>query len=108
VSPLECAIDVLAEAVARKVVAQLTAGQVGVVDQSASPLGRRRHIAAVRRLIASGAPGGAVVGRRHLLTREALNAELAAQKPRSQKVIEPPAVDPLAELREKYGHRGRA
>lgn len=93
-------LDAFAEVVARKVVAQLAGGQVGLVDQSASPLGRRRHIAAVRKLVSAGAPGGAIVGRRHLLTREALDAELAALKPRSRTEPKPTAVDQLAD---RYG-----
>jgi hypothetical protein len=47
------------------------------VDQGSSPLGRRRHCAAVRRLVATGSPGAAVVGRRHLLAPSTLDAELA-------------------------------
>ncbi len=45
-------------------------------DQQTSPLGRKRHCAAVRRLIAEGSPGAAKVGRRHLLSPEELAAEL--------------------------------
>lgn len=92
----------LADAVASKVFERLTAGQAGLVEQSASPLGRRRHIAAVRRLVASGAPGAAIVGRRHFLSKDALVAELAAQKPRSHTNEEAvtPGVDALAA---KYG-----
>lgn len=46
-------------------------------DQAQSPLGRRRHCAAVRRLVAEGSAGAAVVGRRHLLSTQALDDELA-------------------------------
>jgi hypothetical protein len=102
VSPLDTALDALAEAVADRVVAKLSAGQhSGFVDQTASPLGRRRHIAAARRLVAEGKAGAAIVGRRHLLTREALDAELAALKPRSRTKAQP--IDQLGALREKYG-----
>jgi hypothetical protein len=47
-----------------------------MIAQDASPLGRRRHCAAVKRRIASGAPGAALVGRRHLLNADALEEEL--------------------------------
>ena len=53
------------------------------VDQGSSPLGRRRHCAAVRRLVATGSPGAAVIGRRYLLSPNAVDAELArASQPR--------------------------
>lgn len=46
------------------------------VDQSSSPLGSRRHIAAVRRRMTLGSDGAAQVGRRFLLSRDALTEEL--------------------------------
>jgi hypothetical protein len=46
-------------------------------DQTTSPLGRRRHVAAVRRRLAAGLDGVAVIGRRHLLAPAALDAELS-------------------------------
>lgn len=70
-------VDEFAELVAHKVYTRLQQGTPGMVDQSNSPLGRRRHCSAVRRRQAEGKPGAAVVGRRHLLTREALAEELA-------------------------------
>lgn len=73
---LEEAIRVLAREIAREVVSELRAGELDMVDQAASPLGRRRHIAAVRSRVASGATGAAIIGRRYLLTREAIEAEL--------------------------------
>jgi hypothetical protein len=48
------------------------------VDQSASPLGSRRHIARVRARLAAGRDGAARVGRRHLLSPSALAEELSA------------------------------
>jgi len=94
---IAAALDTLADLVAAKVVDRLRAGEApGMVDQSASPLGRRRHIAAVRRLVALGEPGACQVGRRYLLSRERLDAELAAMgKPL-------PANDDLSALRSKY------
>jgi hypothetical protein len=106
------ALETLAALIAAKVVAELRAGDApGMVDQVASPLGRRRHIAAVRRLVATGQPGAAQVGRRYLLSRERLDAELAgnakALKP-SAKHVEPMAAvpDELAALRNRYAKAG--
>lgn len=53
-----------------------------MIDQSASPLGNRRHCTAVQRRIAKGLPGASIVGRKHYLTPEALQAELAQASPR--------------------------
>lgn len=55
-------------------------------DQTTSPLGRRRHVAAVKRLVAAGDVGAAIVGRRHLLSSEALAAVMTAQsnKPKAE------------------------
>lgn len=53
------------------------------VDQVTSPLGCRRHVAAVRRRVTVGAPGAALVGRRALLSSEALADELAALSTRA-------------------------
>jgi hypothetical protein len=106
VTALESLFAELARAVAREVVAELRAGETpGMLDQAGSPLGRRRHIAAVRRRVAAGETGAAVVGRRHLLSREALDAELAtlARKPRKPSKKSEPAADELAEMRAKYG-----
>lgn len=70
-------LDALAELIAEKVVFRLSQGQPGMIDQKQSPLGRRRHCYAVRRRLSEGSPGAAVVGRRHLLSPEALAEELA-------------------------------
>ena len=53
-------------------------------DQAISPLGRRRHVAAVRRRLAARLDGAVIVGRRHLLAPAALDAELAALSRRPQ------------------------
>lgn len=74
---LTTALRTIARLVAREVVAELRDGTEQWVDQHTSPFTARRHCAAVRRRIASGAGGAAIVGRRHLLTREALEQELA-------------------------------
>lgn len=49
----------------------------GHVDQRRSPLGRRRHCAAVRRRVLAGDEGAAIVGRHFLLSPQALRDELA-------------------------------
>lgn len=59
--------------------------RVDWTDQRKSPLGAKRHCAAVRRLLADGLPGAAVVGRKHLLSAEALDAELCRSSPNKAK-----------------------
>lgn len=73
---LAAALDLLADALAARVAAKLQEGQRGMLDQTASPLGRRRHINHVRRLHGQGDAGVAIVGRRYLATREVIDAEL--------------------------------
>ena len=103
--PLQELLAPLLDALADRVVARLTTGQrADLQDQVASPLGRRRHIAAVRGRVARGDAGAAIVGRRHLLTRDALAAELetlSQRKPR--KTPKPGRVDELDTLRDRYG-----
>ncbi len=69
-------LDELADVVAARVIERLQAGAPGMVDQSTSPLGRRRHCAIVRQRLAHGEPGAAIVGRRHLLSPQALSEAL--------------------------------
>jgi len=73
---LDALLVALAERVAALVAERLLAGQPGLIDQASSPLGRRRHCTAVKRRLASGAGGAARVGRRHLLSPDALAEEL--------------------------------
>lgn len=80
-SALEQALDMLAtelaERVAAKVVERLRGGADSEwVDQTTSPLGARRHCAIARRRLQRGESGASKLGRRWLLTREALAAEL--------------------------------
>jgi hypothetical protein len=75
--------DEFAALVAARVVASLRQGSPGMIDQANSPLGRRRHCYAVRQRLADGKPGAAVVGRRHLLSREALDEELSVKSRRT-------------------------
>ena len=59
-------------------------------DQSKSPLGRRRHVAAVRRRVEAGdTAGAAMVGRRALLSATALAEELANTSAPKAKGAEP-------------------
>jgi hypothetical protein len=71
------ALDELASIIAERVWLRFQQGTPNMIDQSKSPLGRRRHCYAVRRRISEHQPGAAVVGRRHLLTQEALTEELS-------------------------------
>jgi hypothetical protein len=63
-----------------------TGNDPGLIDQRSSPLGRLRHCAAVRRRQKNNEGGAFIVGRRYLLTQEALTEELARLSQR-----EPPA-----------------
>ncbi len=73
-----------AKLIARITAEELRGGDPRRVGQETSPLGRRKHIAAVKRRIAEeteageapGSRGAYVSGRRHLLTQEALAEEL--------------------------------
>jgi hypothetical protein len=71
-------LEELADLMADRVVARLSADLPGWVDQAGSPLGPRRHIEAVRRRVARGLGGASVVGRRYLLSPEAMAEELAS------------------------------
>jgi hypothetical protein len=76
VSALEGLLDELAERLAVRVAARLKAPDPNMISQEGSPLGARRHCAAVRRRVARAQPGAAIVGRRYLLSPEALSEEL--------------------------------
>lgn len=103
---IEEALAILAREIARAVVAELRAGEVAMIDQSASPLGRRRHIAAVRARVSTGATGAAIVGRRYLLAREAIEAELAKVSGARKR---PPKLEAVGDLLSRYGlDRGAA
>jgi hypothetical protein len=73
---LDQLLDELADRLAARVAERLRTAEPGMVAQGASPLGTRRHCAAVRRRLARGEPGAAIVGRQHLLSTEALGEEL--------------------------------
>lgn len=98
------AIEPLLNALADKIVARLAAGtRPDMLDQAGSPLGRRRHIAAVRARVARGDAGAAIVGRRYLLTRDVLEAELQLVAKRKAKLKKAAQDDELAAARERYG-----
>jgi hypothetical protein len=91
-SALDQLLDEIAQRVAVAVVERLRSGEPGMVDQAASPLGRRRHCSAVRQRLARGQPGAAVVGRRHLLSPEAIREELGQAT--KQRLSPPQRVSP--------------
>lgn len=69
-------LEELADLVADRVVVRLTAGQPGWVDQHGSPLGPKRHRAAVRRRVGQGQCAASIVRRRFPPSPEALADEL--------------------------------
>ncbi len=95
----EALLDELASRVAAMVAERLNGGALpGATDQSRSPLGKRRHIAAARRRIAAGLPGAAQVGRRYLLSSDALADELARISGRHTETAAPASGTVRAEL----------
>ena len=86
-SDLSTMLDRFAEALASRVVDRLASTSRGMVSQHGSPLGARRHRAAVARRLERGEGGAARVGRRFLLSHDALTEELARVS-----TPEPPAV----------------
>lgn len=72
------------------------------IAQDSSPLGRRRHCAAVRARVARGQAGAAIVGRRHLLSPEALRealGEVSEGRSRSKKAAAQEVLDPVERMR---------
>jgi hypothetical protein len=76
-----------------------TAADDGMISQTGSPLGPRRHADAVKRRLAAGLPGAAKVGRRYLLTPDALAEELS----RTSAATAHQPDDPGAKLRRELG-----
>ena len=70
------------------------------VDQSASPLGRRRHCACARRLMQAGDARASKVGRRFLIRSDALETELSSIG--GSRLTTKPA-DPSGKLAESLG-----
>lgn len=69
----------LARGIAVEVVRLQREGEPSWLDQSRSPLGPVRHCRAVKRRVERGEPGASIVGRKHLLSPEALQDELEQQ-----------------------------
>lgn len=115
------AIDELVDAFAhrfrrqlRRIVREETRGQdPSWVDQTLSILGNRKHIAAVRRRLAATPPepGARVVGRRYLLSQEAIAEELGRASKASPGVRKVETVDedddPVARLDRELAKVGR-
>ncbi len=98
---VEALFDRFADAVADRIAKRLSrVSAADVIDQQSSPLGPRRHCAAVRRRMATGDSRASRVGRRFLLTQEALAEELYGTGPG-------PASAPLAH-REATSNRAGA
>jgi hypothetical protein len=81
----------LLDALADRVVDRwLASTSTRMVAQRGSPLGPRRHRAAVERRMKNGEGGAAIVGKRHYyLTHQALQEELGVQPPPSDSPHEP-------------------
>jgi hypothetical protein len=103
VSPLDLArVFRAAAAECEAIAAEQRADRRDWIEQAGSPLGNRRHVAAVKRRIAAGRIDGAsMVGRRAMLSADALAEELAllSAKPRNAK----PAPSGPDALRAKLG-----
>jgi len=83
-APIADALDALAKAVRA-----LDDDREALVDQTTSPLGPRVHCKAVKRRLAAGATGASIVGRRHFLSADALQQELARVSKRTTNNIAP-------------------
>lgn len=89
---MEELLDKLAEVLAKKLAKCLTSRDgAALLDQGDSPLGPRKHCAAVRRRLAANEGGAARVGKRHLLTQEALQEELRRESGPVNDTV-PPAI----------------
>jgi hypothetical protein len=77
------ALAVLADDIASRVCSKLRAERVSWLDQRTSPAGSRRHIGMTKRRVQAGLPGAAIVGRRFLLSPEALQEELTLASTRA-------------------------
>jgi len=77
------ALEHAIERVLRRVVREELRGQdPDWIAQAESPLGPKRHCAAVRRRIAERKPGARIVARRFLLSQEAMAEELGRESER--------------------------
>jgi hypothetical protein len=89
--------SVIARAV-RRALHAATDGEM--IPQGRSPLGPRRHAEAVKRRLAAGQPGAAHVGRKYLLSPDALNEEMSRT---SVSNAHAPVEDAAAKLRRELG-----
>lgn len=86
-------IEALLEALADRIVDKwLICTSTRMVAQTGSPLGPRRHRAAVRRRLENGEGGATIVDRRHYLSYEALQEELSMRPPPKPEPPEPELV----------------
>jgi hypothetical protein len=98
--PLDALLEHVVDLLAARLIERMRDGVPrDTVSQADSPLGRRRHIAAVRRRIECGAPGAYRTGRRYLLSRSALEEEL--QRASGASSTRSTAQDVRAELQRK-------
>lgn len=95
-------LDELADRVAARVFERLQNGKPGMLAQSGSPLGSRRHCAAVQRRVLQKIPGAAIVGRQHFLTPEAMAEELESVS--SVRAYKPPRDEDAGEATSTAGH----
>ena len=100
-SELFALLDQLADRIADRVVDRLRAGDMkDYVDQVASPLGRRRHIDAIR----SGALPGIQVGRRYLALRADVEAFVSkANLTKTKRPATKPKAPSITDLERELG-----
>jgi hypothetical protein len=91
---------------ARELAAQDRANRSQWIDQAGSPLGPRRHHTAVRRRLAKGLGGAAKVGRKSLLSPDALAEELSGLTTGAPKAGATPPDDGPAALARSLGITG--
>lgn len=97
-SALDSLLDEVVERLAARLTERLRAGERGMIAQSNSPLGRRRHCSAVKRRLAQCESGAAIVGRQHLLSADALAEELQRASGRAKSAASPRPGSVRAEL----------
>ena len=74
-------LEGILDAIADRLMARMSANSQDMVNQHGSPLGPRRHRAAVKRRRARGQSGAVILGRDYFLSRVALAEELAKGEP---------------------------
>lgn len=79
------------------------------ISQHESPLGRRRHCAAVRRRVSAGNSGACIGGREHRLSTEALAEELESVSRRTlKKKVVPQSSNVIDELKRELRMIGKS